>query len=59
MATRTKPSAQHLQNRIVGHGDADPKTLIPNPRNWRKHPKAQAVTLERMSKMGLAPKRVT
>ena len=29
------------QNRIVGHEDVDPKTLVPNPANWRTHPKAQ------------------
>ena len=45
MSSRTKPSIQQLQNRIGGHGDADPKALVPNPRNWRKHPKAQADAL--------------
>ncbi len=29
------------QNRIVGHEDVDPKALVPNPANWRTHPKAQ------------------
>ena len=29
------------RNRITGHADIDPKTLIPNPANWRSHPKAQ------------------
>lgn len=29
------------RSRIVRHGDADPRTLAPNPRNPRRHPKAQ------------------
>ena len=29
------------QSRIVGHGEASPGELTANPRNWRKHPKAQ------------------
>lgn len=29
------------RNRVVGSGTVDPKTLVPNPRNWRKHPKKQ------------------
>ena len=29
-------------NRIVEVGEVDPKTLIPNPKNWRKHPTKQA-----------------
>ncbi len=28
-------------NRIVGYGDVDPKTLAPNPQNYRRHPKRQ------------------
>ncbi|MCI4355413.1 MAG: hypothetical protein L3K06_08635, partial [Thermoplasmata archaeon] len=33
-------------NRIVGHGEVDPSTLVPNPANWRTHPTAQARALE-------------
>lgn len=29
------------KNRIVGHAEVDPKTLVPNPDNWRLHPKNQ------------------
>jgi 16S rRNA G966 N2-methylase RsmD len=29
-------------NRIVETGEADPKKLLPNPKNWRKHPDNQA-----------------
>ncbi len=28
-------------NRIVGHGEADPRTLVPHPDNWRTHTRAQ------------------
>jgi hypothetical protein len=24
-------------NRIVGHGEASPEELLPNPANWRQH----------------------
>lgn len=30
------------RSRIVETGTADPRSLIANPRNWRKHPKTQA-----------------
>jgi hypothetical protein len=33
------PSA--WKNRIVEVGEADPRALEPNPRNWRKHPQKQ------------------
>ena len=29
------------RNRITGHGEEAPDQLLANPRNWRKHPKAQ------------------
>ena len=29
-------------NRIVETGEVDPKKLLPNPKNWRKHPDNQA-----------------
>lgn len=32
-------------NRIVSRGEADPRTLIPHPRNWRLHPDEQAQSL--------------
>jgi DNA modification methylase len=32
---------QKWRNRIVGHSEVDPKTLVPNPLNWRLHPKGQ------------------
>lgn len=34
------------KNRIVGHADVDPKTLVPNPDNWRLHPKNQQESME-------------
>jgi len=33
---------QLWKNRIVGHADVDPKTLVAHPLNFRRHPKAQA-----------------
>ena len=29
------------RSRIVGHGDADPQTLVAHPLNWRAHPRNQ------------------
>lgn len=29
------------RNRIVGHGEESPESLLANPRNWRIHPQAQ------------------
>jgi DNA modification methylase len=37
---------QRWSSRIVGEAEVDPRKLIPNPQNWRKHPKAQQVALE-------------
>lgn len=34
------------KNRIISSGIKDPKDLQPNPKNWRKHPKDQALALE-------------
>jgi DNA modification methylase len=34
------------KNRIVGHADMDPKMLVPNPDNWRLHPKGQQEAME-------------
>lgn len=33
------------RNRIVGEGEADPETLMPNPFNWRQHPALQRAAL--------------
>lgn len=33
------------RNRIVGHGEADPDELLPNPLNWRTHPALQRASL--------------
>lgn len=33
------------RNRIVGQGEADPETLLPNPLNWREHPALQRASL--------------
>lgn len=34
------------RNRIVGHADEPPETLLPNPLNWRTHPRAQLQALD-------------
>jgi len=34
------------RNRIVGHAEVDPKTLVPNPENWRLHPKGQQEAMQ-------------
>ncbi len=36
---RSAPPA--WRNRIVGHADLDPASLVPNPENWRRHPARQ------------------
>ena len=33
--------ASPWRNRIVGHADVSPAELVPNPRNWRTHPREQ------------------
>lgn len=33
------------RNRIVGHGEADPRSLRANPANWRTHPPGQRAAL--------------
>lgn len=42
----TEPEKRERQpgewaNRIVGHAEVPPRELVPNPKNWRKHPKFQ------------------
>lgn len=34
-----------IKNRIVGHGEADPREITANPRNWREHPEEQVSAL--------------
>ena len=36
-----RPVPRPWRNRIVGHADVDPRTLVPNPANWRRHPREQ------------------
>lgn len=38
---RAKATPAPWRNRIVGQGDADPRELTANPRNWRTHPREQ------------------
>ena len=38
-------SDSRYRSRIVGHGEADPTTLVANPRNWRTHPAPQRAVL--------------
>lgn len=38
---RAKATPAPWRNRIVGQGDADPRDLTANPRNWRTHPREQ------------------
>src|SRR5215831_11510971 len=41
------------QNRIVGHGEVDPRELKANPQNWRLHPSHQrAAVREVLAKVG-------
>jgi hypothetical protein len=37
---------QRWASRIVGEADVDPSVLIPNPENFRKHPKTQQLALD-------------
>ena len=37
----TDSAPKPWRNRIVETGVVDPRLLIPNPKNWRKHPKSQ------------------
>ncbi len=34
-------TSEGWRSRIVGHAEVPPTELTANPRNWRKHPKAQ------------------
>jgi hypothetical protein len=44
MATprRAAPDAPAWRMNIIRTGTADPRTLLPNPQNWRKHPALQS-----------------
>jgi DNA methylase len=37
----SSPERSPWRNRIVGHADVEPRTLVPNPQNWRLHPESQ------------------
>lgn len=41
MARRKPDTVAPWRSRIVGHGEEDPRALVPNPRNWRRHPERQ------------------
>jgi hypothetical protein len=44
---RKKPTSPPAwRNRIVGHAEVDPQTLLAHPDNWRVHPDRQQQTLE-------------
>ena len=45
MGTKPVATPEAWRSRIVGHGEADPATLIANPRNWRTHPPEQRAAL--------------
>lgn len=46
MARRDEVTAKEKwRNRIVENGDVDPATLVPNPRNYRRHPERQVSAL--------------
>ena len=45
MISMAAAPATTWQSRIVGTADVPPAELIPNPRNWRAHPGAQADAL--------------
>jgi hypothetical protein len=41
----TPVSTRLWRNRIIEHAEVDPKSLKPNPKNWRTHPRAQQEAL--------------
>jgi hypothetical protein len=41
-----KKAAEMFRSRIVGEGELRPSELLDNPKNWRKHPKAQLDALQ-------------
>lgn len=42
---KTGPAVRKFKNRIVGHGEVDPRSLRANAKNWRRHPEAQRAAL--------------
>ena len=38
---RGGPTSGTWRNRITGHADVAPASLLPNPANWRRHPSRQ------------------
>ena len=50
----TETKTPSWANRIVGHGEAAPQDLLPNPANWRAHPAHQRSALsEVLAAVGL------
>lgn len=45
MASNAKKNIKPWKSAIVGHGELDPKELIPNPENWRLHGETQTKTM--------------
>jgi DNA modification methylase len=43
--TRRNPERVAWRSRIVGHGEEPPAQLVPNERNWRRHPPGQQKAL--------------
>ncbi len=44
-SSETAPPAGPWPKRIKGYGEEPPGQLVPNPKNWRTHPKAQEAAL--------------
>jgi ParB-like chromosome segregation protein Spo0J len=44
-AKASPPERSPWRNRIVGHAEVEPQTLVANPQNWRLHPESQRRTL--------------
>ncbi len=44
--SKSTPLDKDWQDRIVGHDKVEPKTLSPNPRNWRTHSERQIRAME-------------
>lgn len=45
MTKRAAKTERAFRNRIVRQAEADPGTLMPNPKNWRKHPDFQKLVV--------------
>ncbi len=44
--TKKTPKPNAWASRLVGEGEADPRELLPNPKNWRVHPRHQQEALD-------------